>query len=285
MHRSQRAEPVYQGRPVADWVREALDAEHWVATTNARYVVHAQLREQAVPFIVRELKTYCYPRYYLTLYRWQFNLPRELWLLPEPKKPGGRIQAAAHTLAQMGEPARPAMPTLARCLNQSEMRFSELLEVMWEFVGMGPEASGALPILRTLAADSEHCMSVQAALAIYSIEGTTDALAPSVGQKLSQPGQFGSFNRELWWFREDERVNSVVLPLLCKAAADPILPMSERNRIVHHLGEVITSNSLPAATLHNLLASRDGPEIRESAQEALDSLSESGGAESRYQEP
>lgn len=265
-------EPMYEGRPVREWVREALDYEHWTSTTNARHIVSTRLKGQAVPRLSRELRDWCYPRWYYSAYGLQRHLPKRLWLLPEPRESRGAIAAAAWIVFEMEEAGAPLYGPLARCLHGANLHLWEYLEVMDLLIQAGPVAKAALPTLRRFAADPRSDFSVQAALAIYNTEGTTNALAQNLNRALAKPGAFSSFEREIWWFRGDDTVQGILLPMICPLVLDPTRPLSERKSIAVHLGELITSNPLPRRTLEALLDSAPEPELAEVARETLGNL-------------
>ncbi len=275
-------EGTFQGRHVREWVREALNFEEWENGTNAQCVVATQLRGEAVPYIVQELRRWPHSKSYMRLYSWQLslvrflNVPPRYWLVPEPADPRGAVSAAASILTDMGEPARPAFADLARCLRRTGLHLWERLDVARALIFAGPVASGALPVLREYAADSTFDFSVQAALAIYTIEGTTNTLASVLKRELSAPGAFGSFETELWWFREDDTVQEILLPLICPLAADPKVPPADREWIVSYLGDVKATNTLPRTTLEALLESNTDPEFGEKIHEALNKLRNPG---------
>ena len=57
---------VYRGRLVSDWVHDALNHEHWQEKRRAREVVISELRERAVPLIIKELRTECHSAAFYT---------------------------------------------------------------------------------------------------------------------------------------------------------------------------------------------------------------------------
>jgi hypothetical protein len=214
------------------------------------------------------LRGWRYPKGYFKLYQ-QARLASRLRLLPEPKDPNGEINAAAYTLCEMGEPARPAFAELARCLDESAMSLSERQEVMWQLIQAGPVAAGALPHLRRLARVADSTLAVQAALAIYNTQGSTNALASALRRHLAQPDSFGSVSRELWWFRGDDRVQNVVLPLICPLVGDQTRPIGEREDIVHYLRDARSSSPLPRTTLEAVLDPADESSFGEAVRRAL----------------
>jgi hypothetical protein len=261
---------VYRGRLVSGWVHDALDHEHWQEKRRAREVVISELRERAVPLIIKELRAECHSAAFYTLLRWQYRLPFRVRLLKEPE-PRGKICAASYVLGEVGEPARPAAAVLGRSLRQSGMHAWEAQDVMTDLIGMGPVASGALPWLRRIAADKKDWQCAQAAFAIYTIEGNTNTLAQVIQQKL-QAGQFTDMDRELFWFRGDEELNHWVLPMLCQAVAEANRSQKEREDIAVFLGEVVTTNQAPRRTLEALLNTDLEDALRSKTEEALESL-------------
>ncbi len=272
-----REDALYHGRFVSDWVRDALDYEHWQQTRAARAVVISELRGRAVPFIIPELEAECHSHAFYAIQNrlliLQNRLPYRFWLLKEPN-PVGKISAAAFVLSEMGEPAAPAAEVLARTLRQSAMHCWESQDVMTDLISMGPVAKGALPHLRILAADKLHSQSAPAAFAIYAIEGNTNILTQVVQDKL-RSGDFAAFDRQIFWFRNDERLNQSLLPMLCKAVSDPAGSAAEREAILFYLGAVSTTNSLPRATLEQLLKTEPEGEVRTEAEKALHNLCKS----------
>lgn len=261
---------VYRGRLVSDWVHDALDHEHWQEKRGAREVVISELRERAVPLIIKELRAECHSAAFYTLLRWQYRLPFRVRLLKEPES-RGKICAASYVLGEMGEPARPAAAVLGRSLRQSGMHAWEAQDVMTDLIGMGPVARGALPWLRRIAADSKDWQCAQAAFAIYTIEGNTNTLAQVIQSKL-RTGGFMDFERELFWFRRDEELNHCVLPMLCQAVAEPNRNLKERENIAVFLGDVVTTNQLPRKTLEALLKTEPEDALRSKTEEALEKL-------------
>jgi hypothetical protein len=265
-----RQDAVHRGRLVSDWVHDALDHEHWQEKRRAREVVIAELRERAVPFIIKELRAECHSAAFYTLLRWQYQLPFRVRPLKEPES-RGKICAASYVLGEMGEPARPAAAVLGRCLRQSGMHAWEAQDVMTDLIDMGPVARGALPWLRRIAADRKDWQCAQAAFALYTIERDTNTLAQVIQRKL-RAGGFMDFERELFWFRGDEGLNRWVLPILCHAATEQNRSQAEREAIVGHLGEVVTTNQLPRATLEQLTNTEQDISMRSVAKEALEKL-------------
>lgn len=261
---------MYRGRPVTGWVHDALDYEHWQENSRAREVVISELRESAVPLIIKELQAECHSAAFYRLLRWQYRLPFGVRLLKEPE-PAGKICAASYVLGEMREPARPAAAVLGRSLRESSMHMWEIQEVMSDLIGMGPVARGALPWLRRIAADKGDWQCAQAAFAIYTIEGNTNTLAQLIEGKL-RTGAFMDFERELFWFRRDEGLNRWVLPMLCQAVVEPHRSQMERENIAWFLGEVVTTNELPRKTLEALLNTDPEDGLRSKTEEALETL-------------
>ncbi len=276
-------EPVYEGRPLQAWVREALDGAHWEATTNARYVVCTQIKGRAVPAIVRELRKQQHSKLYYKLHRLQEHLPRKLRPLSEPDEPNGLMSAAAYTLCEMGEEGRPGFAELAGCVEGAPMSLFEHQQVMWDLIQAGPVAAGALPWLRRFAAGADSTLAMQSALAIYNTEGSTNALVSVMARHLAKPGGFEDISRELWWFRSDERLLQALLPLICPLAGDRSRSMRERDEIVAYLGEVVTSNTLPRKTLEALLEVQFDSGLGHEVHEALDKIGKT--AANRAQNP
>jgi hypothetical protein len=129
-----------------------------------------------------------------------------------------------------------------------------------------------LPWLRRIAADSKDWQCANAAFAIYRIEGNTNTLAQVVQKKL-RAGQFTEMDRELFWFRGDEDINCWLLPILCHAATEQNRSQAEREAIVVHLGEVLTTNQLPRTTLEQLANTEQDMSMRTVVKEALEDLS------------
>lgn len=269
-----RSEYAYQGRPVSAWVREALDDENWESTTNARHVVTTRLKSQAVPYLVQELRAWCYPRPYYWLHHWQYRMPAMFRVLPEPKEPRGAISAAAWIVSEMEEEGAPVYGDLARCLRGANIHLWEFVEVMNVLIQAGPVAKGALPTLRQMAADKRSGWRVAAALAIYNTDGSTNALAEALRAELAKPDRYSHFDREIWWFRGDETVQEILLPLVCPVALDPSRSVSERSSVVWQLGELLTTNTLPRRTLETLRGSDCDPELAEEVRTALEKISQ-----------
>ena len=265
-----RQDAVHRGRLVRDWVHDALDHEHWQETRRAREVVISELRERAVPFIIKELWAECHSAAFYTLLRWQYQLPFRVRPLKEPES-RGKICAASYVLGEMGEPARPAAAVLGRCLRQSGMHAWEAQDVMTDLIGMGPVARGALPWLRRIAADRKDWQCAQAAFALYTIERDTKVVARVIQSKL-RGGGFMDFERELFRFRGNEELNDWVPPMLCQAVTEPNRSQVEREDIAGFLGEVVTTNQLPRRTLEALLYTDPGDALRSKTEEALEKL-------------
>lgn len=260
---------VYRGRMVRDWVQDALDDEGGQEHAEARTVVISELRERAVPLIVKRVRAECHSRLFYTLLRWQLHLPRFLWLLSEPE-PRGKIVCASHLLSEMGESARPAAAVLGRSLRQSGMHIWEAQEVMTDLIGMGPVAKGAAPWLREIAASPRHWQYQSAALALYTIEGDANTLAQVINNQL-QTGTF-EVERELFWFRGFEDLNSWLVPMLSRAVAEQQRGERERKAMIWHLGELETTNQLVRTTLEALVQSEPEGSIKTEAREALEQL-------------
>ena len=260
-------EPTYQGRPVRKWVREALGVEPSVQASNACYLVTSQIQGPAVPYIVRELRKTRYPKVYWKLCDFQTRLPRKLRLLPQPKRTDGMIQGAGCILEEMGDPGRPGFSEVARCVQQSRIPNWEYLQVMWELIQMGPAASSALPQLRQMAAGPDTHHAVLAALAVYNTDRTTNALALAFRRLLAQSDSFGSISWELNWFRGDDHLLNVLLPLIRPLLADET--RDDRIQMIWYLGECATTSDLARETLEALARSTDDSELAEAAREAL----------------
>jgi hypothetical protein len=149
------------------------------------------------------------------------------------------------------------------------MKFPECQDVIAYIVGLGPVASEALPLLRRMASDPQHQWAVQAALAIYAADDSTNLLAETISRALAKPDGFHDFDRELFWFREDERLNRVVVPLLSSVLTNTARSFLERNLIAGYLGEVRTSDPLPGETLKLVLEQNPDEELRKTVLEAL----------------
>ena len=264
--------PMHRGRPVRDWVRDAMDGENWGNTIEARRVVSEELAGRAVPDFIRELEARCHSKFYYQARQWQYRLPQWCWILPEPKDTRDSINAAGFALLQMGEPARPAIPALVRCVDQAPMSFAESQEVVGEIIFLGPAASEALPLLRRMASNPKHPWAVQAALAAYAAADLTNLLAETLGRAMSKPGGYDDFARQLFWFRNDEELNRIVVPLLATVLTNGARPLRERTSIAWYLGEVRTSDPLPRTTLKLLLERNPEEELRNTVLEALQEL-------------
>lgn len=200
-----RPTPKFQGRPVRDWVNEAIHGE-WTNNAAAREVVTKTIPRQAIPFLIDEINAHRHPRLRYKLFKWQLKLPRRLWLLPDVADTRGTIGIVATLLGEMGEVARPAIPALIRSMDESPMHLWERQDVMGEIIYMGPAATDALPLLRRMALNPHHGWSVQAGLAIYQADNSLDCLAAAISNNLafSQGSELDC--RELFWFRKDPDV-------------------------------------------------------------------------------
>ncbi len=200
-----RPTPKFQGRPVRDWVHEAIHGES-PSNDHARDVVTKKIPKQAIPFIVKELKGCCRSPLRTTLQKWQAKLPRRLWVIPGAPDTRGAIANAATLLSEMGEVAHPAIPTLMRCLDEAPMFFFEGDDVMTDLVHMAPLPKDVLPSLRRMALDPAHKWSVQAALAIYGTDGSLDCLAAAISNNIAFHQGSDVEGRELYCFRKDPAV-------------------------------------------------------------------------------
>jgi len=114
---------------------------------------------------------------------------------------------------------------------------------------MGPVASSALPRLRKMV-HSRDFFAVEAGLAIYQIDGTTEALCEALIPEFAEGD--GSVCHALGWFEKDEQVNLVVAQALQAAVAQTNCPSSRRSALIGLLAESGGSNA-PSRTIIELL--------------------------------
>jgi hypothetical protein len=253
--------PHGDGKFIRDWIYEAL----W--GRSDREVREARV-ERPMPDLIRAFGAIqLAPAHPTSLER------QEPWPPPQEDLPddevdvGGDLLAAVEALTEMGDAGKVAVPAWEALVKSREMHYGVYLDFVWSLRDMGPKAKAALPLLR------RQTNWLTAAMAIYAIEGTTNALVETLARNLAEETGFKAVDtREIWCYRDEEQVTSAIAPQFCQVLTNTSRPLAERVVVASYLGALITTNDLVRTGLKSVLSQDHEPELRKVAEEALENL-------------
>jgi len=226
--------PKYDGRPVADWVNEAL---HENGRTPAFETV-LKIGSPAVPFIAQQglygrshrfsilttdrliLFGQQHPRLnrWLKLEDWDVCIERHL--------------QAAFLLQLIGTNAQAAIPDVVNCLEHCpELHYihtMELLDTLGEISGTN---RAAIPYL-TRCARGDDSVNLHAAYVAYKIDGQTNLFIETCERLAKTDPKSLAESSELFWLRSDRQLNQHLIPLLEKIYANPSLDAVTRESVM-----------------------------------------------------
>ena len=253
--------PRHEGTPIRTWVHEAINGDQ-DKTAHQAEVVSKVLRERAVPDFIHELDSMRPFPLRNRLAAWQRHLPRWAQFMKDGPFYEFKVRRAADILLDMGDAAEPAIPALVRSIKANDIPSSEFVEIIWNLHWMGPRAKAAIPLLRALT------NRLEAAVAIYAIDGSTDAVVDLLSHDLTVSPLRLDY-RELWWHRMDEAMTEAIAPLLCSVLTDETRSVADRRQVAEYLGELVTENEEILSALRLVKETGPAPELRQAAVEAL----------------
>lgn len=227
--------PVYKGRHIADWVDEAL-SDH--PGTNAPAMV-IEMGTTAVPFIAREgLYGRSHVFHFLTTSRLSDFSRRHYRIsaslgLSKLDFCVARHEQARVLLNQFGTNAQAAIPDLVNCLEHCpELHVFNTVLLQDTLATISGTNPAAIPYFTRCALDHND---LHAAALAYQIDGQTNLFIKTCEQiALKDPAQLASA-RELYWFRDDHRLNEQLVPFLEKMYPSMLLRYSERASVLIEL--------------------------------------------------
>lgn len=256
-HRRSQHGPVYQGRPVSEWVALALKDDDSGVNDAAHTVV--KIGAPAVPFIIEQGlydKKHLFLNKKIEWLRW--HLPEKIrWRETDPCN--GRHGTAAWMLSEIGKPAHAAVPDIINCIEHCpDNHYVQWLDLIDALRDVSEGNDEAVPYLTKFANNTNYTDRLRAAVNVYYIKnGETNLMLETIDSlaKLKPDELLGS--RELFWVREDHEMNRHVVPLLVKLACDPHLTIEQRASALSDLED--RTNDISAALLQKIRASLPTP--------------------------
>jgi hypothetical protein len=225
-HRHASRGPVYEGRPVGDWVALGL-----ISPLDAGHVV-IKIGAPAVPFIVEQGlhdKNHFFLNQWIEWLRW--HLPERIqW--PQPFPCNGRHEVAAWMLSEIGKPAHAAVPDIINCLEHCpNNHFMQTIELMDALRDISDGNDEAIPYLTKIARSDWGSISSRAATDAYYLNGQTNLMVETFRRVVKKNPEALLDSQELFWFAQDHALNQYVVPLLVETYSDPRLTVQQRESV------------------------------------------------------
>jgi hypothetical protein len=233
-HRQARRGPIYEGRPVGDWVALAM-LHDTISPDDAGHVV-IKIGAPAVPFIVEQG---LHDKNHRLLNKWiewlRWHLPEKIqWLQPYPCN--GRHEVAAWMLSEIGKPAHAAVPDVINCLERCpDNHFMQTIELLDALRDISDGTDEAIPFLTKVARRDWGSISSRAAADAYYLNGQTNLIVETFCRVVKKDPEALLDAQELFWFAQDHALNQYLVPLLVEAYSDPRLTVQNRESILFEL--------------------------------------------------
>ena len=228
--RTDRNSARFKGVAVSTWVRRALVEEPQF--TNAGVVL--RIGSPAVPYLIEGLKDKSHNPLMLRLEWIRWHLPAS-WQWEKSEPCAARHRNAMALLSQMGEKGQPAVPAIIRCLETCpDQHYVDGLECFEALAEIGRAATNAVPFL-TKVARCNNSFHIRAAATEYFITDRTNLIVETVLRLAKNNPQEIVSTHELFWFRDDARLNQVFVPLFVQLLFDDRLSDVDRQGAVFEL--------------------------------------------------
>jgi hypothetical protein len=174
-------EPVYQGRPLSDWLARLYTGTDEQARNEATVAVR-RIGTNAIPTLLRMLRAHDSPLK-TRLLQWarQHNIVHSRYADPRAQN-----VAARYGFLTLGPSGIGAVPELSKILDQKLSWDSEFWTAN-SLADMGPGAKEAVPALLRLAMSRDDVLRGAAMNALREIRANPDAVVPAMTKALHDP--------------------------------------------------------------------------------------------------
>ena len=251
--------PIYQGRYTSEWVAQALHDN----SRSVAFEAVLKIGAPAVPFIASQG---LYGRSHTFNFLSEDHVssfgarhPRlRRWLhLDDWDYCVGRHDQARWLLWCMGTNGQAAVPDVINCLEHCPslhfVNTLDLLDTLGEISGCNP---AAIPYL-TKVAHGNGSISLRAATVAYQINAQTNLFIETFFRAAKANPDEVLDSQELFWFRNEHKLNLHLVPLLVKMSSDPQLTSAQRAIAISDLED--RTNDIPIALLQSLKAPAPSP--------------------------
>jgi hypothetical protein len=236
--------PMYHGRRTADWVEQTFKDR----SRSEAFETVLKIGAPAVPFVARGLHDRSHTFHFLSVDHLMYfcNQHPSLGRWVPVENCAGKHAQAAWLLWCMGTNAQAAIPDVTDCLencpNLHFMGALDLLDTLAEISGTNP---AAIPCLTRLARGGDS-LNMRAAATAYYINGQTNLFVETCERLSRKEPEWLLDGPELFWFRNEPKLNQHLIPLLEKLYLNSGLASRQREEAFDALASRIND---PAAVL------------------------------------